>query len=203
MDTPTFKLTCQDLQAYASAHQYAQMMFVSAGDDYVAARCLILNELFYGFTLFSQSIEKFLKAYIFLETGKPTTLKGRELHSPFKLKQELQTRKDYNLDRHDDLLHRLYGHFQQRYFDNANQSRSMRASELAEFDDLWVYLLDRVPFPIEVKYRLKFMANLFDERVVRFWPKYRFWATHENKALAPMLPNMNATYSAIEKHLYP
>lgn len=199
-----FTLTRADVQTYASKNKYAAMMFVSAGDDYTAARCLILNELSYGFTLFAQSIEKLLKAFIYLETGKPTLLHGRNKHNPFALKEELQSHKDYGLTKYDVLLTRLYGHFQQRYYDNPDKSQSMRSSELPEFDELWVYLLDRIPVPTEVKYRLKFLTELFDKQSLDFWPNYRLWTTRNNAALsASRLQEMAETYAAVKKHLYP
>src|SRR5713101_5927466 len=98
MATLSFTLSRADIRAYGSKHQYAQLMFVGAGDDYAAARCLSLNLLMSsGYPLFSQSVEKLLKAIIFLETGKRAALKGPDRHNPYALKQELQTIADYDL----------------------------------------------------------------------------------------------------------
>ena len=73
------------------------MMFCGAGDDYAAARCLSFNLMFSGFPLFSQSVEKFLKAIIFLETGQRSALRGLDRHNPYALKKELQETADYGL----------------------------------------------------------------------------------------------------------
>lgn len=201
MSNPSFTFSNTDLLAYGRKHQYAQLMFCGAGDDYAAARCLCLNRLmFSGFPLFSQSIEKVLKAITFLETGLPTTLKRQDKHNPYLLKQELQTTANYGLNEYDDVLKALYGHFQQRYFDNKDPSKSMSGDELEAFDRLWVHLFEKTPFPTDVKYRLKFPAMLFEQSVLRWMPQYRAWVVRDNKALAPKLSEMEATYLAVERH---
>ena len=191
------------MREYGSKHRYAQMMFVGAGDDYVAARCLCFNNLVWsGFPLLSQSVEKFLKAIIFLEIKQQTTLKGADKHNPYALKQELSQSTDYGLDKYETALKQLHGHFQHRYFDNKNKSNGMNPQELDGFDELWMHLFERIPFPIEVKYRLQFTAMLFDEKVLKLIPSYRHWAIFQNKALTPKLDEMAATYRAVEAHLY-
>ena len=177
------------------------MMFCGAGDDYAAARCLIFNGLVVsGFPLFSQSAEKFLKALIFLETSKKTTLKGPHKHNPQLLKQELQRTADYGLDRFDLVLSQLYGHFQKRYYDNQNQSGSMDTNDMDAFDELWMYLFERAPFPVEIKYRLKFSAMLFEQDCIRLAPNYRYWIVFRNKAIESNLTGMELVYRSVREH---
>src|ERR1041385_171817 len=203
MASVAFTFTKKDVMEYGSKHGYAQMMFVGAGDDYVAARCLCFNNLVWsGFPLFSQSVEKFLKAIIFLETKQRTTLKGPDKHNPYALKRELSRSADYDLDKYDAALKQLYGHFQHRYFDNINQSNGMNPQELEGFDELWMHLFEKISFPIEVKYRLLFLSMLFDEKALRLMPSYRHWAIYQNKAIARKLNEMEATYKAVKLHLY-
>jgi hypothetical protein len=203
MATEIFTFTRADIRAYGTKHQYAQMMFCGAGDDYAAARCLSLNLLMLsGFPLLSQSVEKLLKAIIFLETGAKSNLKGGDRHNPYALKEELQATVDYGLDRYDAALQKLFGHFQHRYFDNKNQSNGMNSLELDRFDELWVHLYEKIPFPLEVKYRLKFTCMLFDESAFRPGPaaSYRYWVVERNKALAGKLEQMADTYRAVLQH---
>lgn len=198
-----FTLTKKDLQDYGSKYGYAQNMFCGAGDDYAASRCLILNCLMNsGFPLFSQSVEKLLKAIIFLQTGARSALNRLDRHNPYALKQELRQVADYDLDKYDAILQTLYGHFQQRYFDNNDQSKHMSTDELDGFDELWMHLFERIPFPVEVKYRLLFPAVLFEKDAVRLMPLYRFWVINQNKAIAGKLQEMEATYFAVKEHLY-
>ena len=198
-----FNLSKDEVWKYGAKNSYAQMMFVEAGDDYIAARCLILNNLFEGFQLYSLAVEKFLKALIFLETGKRTTLKNSDLHNPYELKEELQRKADYGLNTYNDLLKRLYGHFQRRYYDNKDKSHSMSSAELREFDDLFVYLLLKIPFPPEVMFRLKFFSQFFEEDSLKYFPNHYLWATLNNEPLNKELPTMKATYKAVEAWLYP
>lgn len=201
MEIPVFTLTRKDIYDYGAKHAYAQMMFGASGDDYAAARCLSFNLLMSsGFPLFSQSVEKFLKAIIFLEAGQKPALKGAARHNPYALKQELQQTADYGLDPYDGVLQNLYGHFQHRYFDNKDKSVGMSSEELDGFDELWMHLFERVPFPVEVKYRLRFPAMLFDPNAREYWPTYRHWVTYQNKAIAPQLDDMEAMYAAVKAH---
>jgi hypothetical protein len=198
---PGLTFTRKDIRDYGSRHAYAQLMFCGAGNDYAAARCLSLNNLMVsGFPLFSQSIEKLLKAIIFLETDRRSLLKGPDRHRPFVLKQELQQVANYDLDRYDAVLQTLYGHFQQRYYDNDYKSKRMSSEELDGFDELWMHLFERIPFPVEVKYRLKFLAMLFEQEAMRGVPTYRHWVIYQNKAIASKLKQMEATYFAVKEH---
>ncbi len=200
MEKNQLKLKKKDVQCFARKNQYATLMFCSAAEDYISSRCLILNNLFTGFTLISQSVEKLLKAVIFLETGQKTNSKGLDRHNPYILKEELQEKVDYGLNQFDGLLKRLYGHFQARYFDNKDMIRNMSTKEIREVDDLWIYLLEKAPFPLEVKYRLSFFGFLFDEDALKLG--YRYWATHNNKALMGKLKEMEQTYMMVKDFIY-
>lgn len=203
MSLPALTLTSDDVRKYSARCGWAQMMFVGAGDDYAAARCLILNVLFdSGFPLMSMSVEKLLKAAIFLESGAEPIATGSDRHNPYALKQELERHADYGLDPFDAVLRVLFSHFQSRYHDNANRSRSMGGADLEGFDALWMHLFDRISFPVEVKYRLKFPAMLFDEQALKGMPTYRHWVTVHNKAMMPRLSKMEETYRAVTAHLY-
>jgi hypothetical protein len=200
MDETLFTMSAADIREYGVKHGYSQMMFGGSSGDYIASRCLILNVLWSGFPLFSQSIEKMLKAYIHLETGQRTNLIGNDRHNPYFLKEELQQRKDYGLNQFDDLLKRLYTHYQSRYHDNKDRSGGMGAGELNEFDALWIYLFDAAPFPLQVKYRLSFTHELFAPNARELLPQYFHWATHNNQALASRIKEMEQTHFAVEKH---
>jgi hypothetical protein len=199
----TLSLNQTQVAEYCCKNGYAQMMFGSSADDYISSRCLISNNLTTGFSLYAQAIEKFLKALIFLESGQEPQLARFNWHNPYKLKLQLQKHKDYGLDRFDELLQRLLGHFQTRYFDNADQSNKMSGDELDEFDGLWMHLFDLAPFPPEVKYRLWFPHIILDRRTVEYWPSFRHWATVNNKFLTTEKINqMEEIYLAVTQHLH-
>jgi hypothetical protein len=192
------KLSKKEVFNYCAKNQYATMMFGIAGDDYVASRCCILNGLFPGFVLACQAIEKLLKAFIYLETGNQP---GHE-HNPFKLKEGLQEIQDYGLNKFDDLLKKLYDHYQDRYYDNKTSGKGALSSELNAVDELWVYLIKLLPMPDEVKYRLRFFAELFDENSRKYWRFYE-WAIKANKALSSNIDTMEGRYREVMQHLYP
>jgi hypothetical protein len=188
---------------YSRDKPYAMMMFMSASEDYTASRCCILNMLQTGFRLASESVEKLLKAFIYLETGERTRLIRNDLHNPLRLKQELrQTHQDQRLDAFDPLLMRLFDHFQTRYYDNATSGEGASGDELAQIDSLFIYLVETLPMPDEVKYRSKFFADLFEPNARKYWRSH-YWITERNLALAPKLETMEKTYQKVFKHLYP
>jgi hypothetical protein len=202
MQNVELKLSNADVRAYAHKNQYATMMFHGAADDYVSSRCLIQNILFTGFILYSYSVEKLLKAIIFLETGKETTLKGQNRHNSYLLKQELHKSKDYGLDKYDNFLKMLFGHFQCRYFDNKYPGKMLGTEDLDEADALWMHLFESIPFPPEVKYRLVIPSLFFEKIALKYRPEYRFWATHNNRILSSKLEKMEEIYWEVEHHLY-
>jgi len=187
---------------YCSKNQYATMMFMSASNDYIASRCCVLNGLSSGFVLACQAIEKLLKAFIYLETGERTKLTGADKHNPFKLKEQLLKVKKYELDKFDNLLKKLYDHYQSRYYDNKISGQGSSSSELNTIDELWVYLIEALPIPNEVKYRLKFFSDLFDKDSRKYWSNY-YWAERNNKTLAKKIQEMEFKYKAVLQHLYP
>ena len=130
----------------------AMTMFMTASSDYFACRCCILNGLSSGFRLASEAVEKLLKASIFLRTGTQSRLKGHDRHNPYRLKEELKSAHvDSTLDGYDPLLKKLHDHYQSRYPDNQTTGRGASGEELAEIDALFLYLVETLPMPDEVK----------------------------------------------------
>ena len=198
-----YKLSKKDVMSFCHKNQYATMMFYNAGDDYIASRCCLLNGLLQpGLGLACQSIEKILKSFIYLEAATKTKLKGNNKHNPFKLKEELKKIKNYKLDKFDDLLKNLFDYYQERYYDNKTSVNGMSNSELDKIDELWVYLVENLPMPDEVKYRLKFFGDLFEEGTRKYYLNYH-WATISNKALTSNYSKWNNLYKKVVKHLYP
>lgn len=195
-------LTREQARQYAAKNQYAMMMFMDAGSDYFACRCCILNALHSGFRLASEAVEKLLKAFIFLQTGTKSTLKGRDRHNPYLLKEELKaSRPDQKLDSYDDLLHKLYDHFLSRYYDNPITGKGASGEELPKIDELFLYLVETLPMPDEVKYRSAFFAGICDENSCRYWRNY-YWAMERNEVLQRKMGSIERSYQQVLKHLY-
>ena len=195
------RLTNEESMNFSREHSEAMLLSMQAIEDYVSARCCIFNNLFTGLTIASQAIEKMLKAIIYMETKQKFKVKGNDRHKPFKLKEELKQAKDYNLDRFDDLLKRLYGYYQARYPDNDDKNKQLLLSDINEIDELWIYLIEIFPAPDEVKYRNVFFSCLFYNPSKRLG--YHKWLKFNNKALQTKLPKMKKRYNQVVRHLYP
>jgi hypothetical protein len=195
-------LTREQARQYAGKNHYAMRMFMDAGFDYFACRCCILNALHSGFRLASEAVEKLLKAFIFLQTGTKSTLKGRDRHNPYLLKEELKaSRPDQKLDSYDDLLRKLYDHFLSRYYDNPTTGKGASSEELPQIDELFLYLVETLPMPDEVKYRSAFFAEICDEDSRRYWRNY-YWAIERNEVLQRKMESIERSYQQVLKHLY-
>jgi len=197
-------LTRTDVQEFSRKNQYAMTMFMTAGCDYFACRCCLLNGLWSGFRLASEAVEKLLKASIFLRTGthsKLKRLKRSDLHNPYRLKEELKSaRADPRLDGYDDLLRKLHDEYQKRYPDNEITGQGVSSQELAQIDALFLYLVEALPMPDKVKYRSAFFAFLCDEKARRCQNYH--WAIAQNPLLQKKMPLFEAKYHQVEKHLY-
>ena len=189
-------MTRDEHQKYCIKNKYALMFLYNADQDYVAARCCILNGLFPGFMLASQAVEKFLKALIVFE-GKTT----KNIHDPFKLKECFKKVKDYDLDRYDSLLKKLSDHYKARYSDNKMDYKTNGASseELVDIDNLWTSLKEKLPLPNEVKFRTLFFSDLFDESP--YW-KNKFWIREKNGSLSGRIQLWEKIYKEIEDKPY-
>jgi len=186
----------QEVSKFWSDNKYAAMMIFVATGDYIAARCCILNALFPGFVLASQAIEKLLKALIYLESREEM----KTGHNPFDLKQKLKGLRDYDLDKYDATLNKLYDHYQGRYHDNKTTGKGASSEELPEIDALWLELVEKLPVPDEAKYRIAFFDFLIDPN-----PHWRndVWLKTANRALAPKLIAITRRYQEVRSHLYP
>ena len=198
--TKKLKINRMKVQKYCAENQYATMRFLGAGDDYIAARCCILNGLFPGFTLASQAIEKILKAFIYLESKKEI----KRGHNPLKLKEDLKKLKDYGLDKYDNLLKKLYDHYLSRYYEDdpghhEDGTSGASSEELIEIDKLWLELIEKLPMPNEVKYRMKFFADLFEDNP--YWNN-KYWITIKNQALKKQISTMEKRYKEVFQYLY-
>ncbi len=195
-------MTKEQVADYAHDNQYAMMMFMGASWDYVAGRCCVLNKLYPGYRLMSEAAEKLLKAFIFLKSGARSTLRRNDRHNPYRLKQELRTvHPDPKLDSFDDLLQRLYDHFQSRYYDNPTSGRGASSNELDQIDDLFIYLVETLPMPDEAKYRSTFFTGLCSPDMRRHWRHYH-WTTESNRALQGKMEPIERKYKQVFEHLY-
>ena len=187
-------LSRDGIDKFNTENIYGMEMFMGAVSDYIAARCCLLNGLFSGLYLGALSVEKVFKAILYIETNSKL-----KIHDLIGLKSELTKHKDYGLDRFDGYLKKLYSDYQARYHDNPDRSMSMNTKELDELDELWLYLVEMLPAPDEVKYNTAFFAFLFAAPGFG----YDFWLSKNNKALNMRFRGFAARYLEVFDHLYP
>lgn len=200
----------KEVRIWGVKNSYANMRFFTASDDYVSARCCILNGLFSGFSIASQAVEKLLKAMIFLESGiqikNNITWGSGKIdknvgHNPFLLKERLKEIKDYQIDKYDSILKKLYDHYLNRYHENKPIYGTNGASseELVQIDELWFDLVDKMSMPDEVKYRMKFFGELLEPN--HFW-NTEFWLKKDNKKFKKLEKYLTNKYKEVFKNLY-
>lgn len=153
----------EEVMDYFRDNKEGVVLFYDSIDDYIVSRFLINRGFLREWLIFgSQAIEKMLKSFIFITKGK-IPKKNVDKHNPFYLKEVLRKSSKFNLDKYDDLLKRLFGHYQSRYMDNKNQTTFKSSGELKEIDELYIFLLEKLPITEEIKYKSRFFQYLFSE----------------------------------------
>jgi len=193
MSTKAYKKKYNRLMKFSMENQDGMMFLFNSDRDYVAARCCVLNGLVgSGFVLAGQAIEKSLKAFIFFESKK----KLRVGHNAYELKEALKKIKDYNLDKYDNLLKKLLDHYQARYSDNIPEygTNGACSDELAEIDELWVELKEKLPIPDEVKYRTVFFTDILKPNP--HWSN-EFWLKQHNPVIFTKLNKWQKEFKKI------
>lgn len=196
------KMTKEEFNKYASDHLNALQMIDNAVQDYISARCLLINGLFPGLVLAAQSVEKYFKGYILLLDRSKNTRKFS--HNIIDLKDEVQRLKDFGLDNYNNFLKRLEKHYLTRYPDNKNKSTFMSTDELLELDKLIIHLNENLPVPEEIKFRSGLYIRLFlhlENNLPKMLPE-GYWATLHNEPLNNILDKLTAKYLQVKEHLY-
>lgn len=147
-----------------------------ATDDYLAARCLLLNNIFVGLTLAHEAIEKLLKAIITLELTVQIP-KGNKGHDLKYLSNSLLQKsvKKYSLLK-GGFINKLDLHYGWRYYDNIqNRSQNRSTEDLSKLDKLWVALFDKYLkiLPRNYRNRRYFHSYLFEKTIQQYtnWPQ--------------------------------
>jgi HEPN domain-containing protein len=108
----------QAMMQFCSANSDATTLLHTAGHDYAAARCLLLNGLVSsGLVMGAQAIEKFLKAYILLKN--PAKAVRQSQHSLTDLLKEAdQLAPSLGLSKYSAAMSRHEDYYRNRYPDN-------------------------------------------------------------------------------------
>ena len=178
--------------------------FVSlATDDYVACRCCLMNGIFSGFRLASEAIEKYIKAFI-LYKEPPYPVKNY-LHDIKKVASAATNLEpSFNPTQHfGDIIDQLELHYHLRYPRDTYPPYSASAAELAQIDELVLYLYESLPIPEVAKFR---NDGYFFAVCCPWSPPIHFnpdkdWMQRQNVALDRVRSSLIQRYEAMEKEL--
>lgn len=146
----------------------ANKYVMPAVEDYLGARCLLLNNIFVGLTLAYEAVEKLMKALLILEN---TEL--QKSHSLEKLSESL-LKKNFSkyelLNNQKEFIKRLDQHYSWRYYDGdiTKRSQSKSPEDLQPLDNLWIALHEFYAdfLPENFRYRTYLFAYLFDRNLI-------------------------------------
>lgn len=169
-----------------------------AVDDYLGARCLLLNNIFVGLTLAHEAVEKLMKAILILENIKPQQSHSLEKLSGLLLKKNSEKYKLLNDQM--EFIKRLDQHYGWRYHDGdiTKRSQSKSPKDLCPFDALWIALYELYAsfLPKEFQFYTYLYVFLFNERL----KEYTNWSEilkENNKALKDKLNLWELEYKKI------
>ncbi|WP_310359756.1 HEPN domain-containing protein [Neobacillus drentensis] len=171
------KLSIFQVQEFERENKSIIFLLDQASEEYISARCLLINGFFPGLVLAAQSVEKFLKSLILINDNN-ADLRGYSHHIDRILDKVIRL---YNFDLHRFRrdIKNLKKHYQNRYPDNVKGTYVMSTTEIKYIDDLVITLNRYLPFPEEIKYR-NGLYNMICKESTRDFQK---WATMHNDAL--------------------
>lgn len=177
----------------------ANKYVMPAVQDYLAARCLLLNKIFVGLVIAHEAVEKQLKAILILEKV-TMPQKCHDVSNLAALLIKKDSNKYYFLADQTDFLARLNLHYGWRYYDGdiSKRSQSMSCEDLDPFDALWLALYECYTnfLPEEFRFRTYLLPYLFDENMLQFtnWDK---WLLENNKVLVEKVEIWRVGYNKI------
>ena len=192
----TFTMTPEQVRNYARDKEPALQYQQVATDDYSGARCCLINGPLVGLILAAQAVEKYLKAIILLR--KPNYNLKRLRHALSDAVTEAShLEPSIDLSVYSPTISILEQHYNSRYPDNANQSSKKGTNELTGIDNLMIYIVEHIPFPVDIKHRTGLYACVCSSRE-RKGPPFpdEIWITCNNTALAPILSRIYEGHAA-------
>ena len=179
----------------------ANKYVMPAVDDYLGARCLLLNNIFVGLTLAHEAVEKLIKALLVLEKIEiPKSC--HKLSTLAKLLINRDASKYKILNNNTKFIHQLDLHYGWRYYngDLTKRSQTKSPEDLHPFDILWVtlYKIYMGYLPQDYRFRTYLLSFLLDERL----NEYTNWGNiliENNKAIEEDLDVWRAEWKNIFK----
>jgi len=155
-----------NIEKYFKENKRSIQFLNTATDDYIGARCCLLNGLITsGYVLSQQAIEKLLRSFIFLISRHE---KLRRDHDLLLLMDTLQRVSKIDLSRYANLFNVLTKAYPfLRYPENPKNPHilksgitSLSTAVIDEVDDLFIFLYMQIPLPDKVKCGVSLLSLL-------------------------------------------
>jgi hypothetical protein len=192
-------MTREEVHAWFAAHRTVSGLIHAATDDYVGARCCVINWLIpIGFVLGALAAEKYLKA--FLLCAGQRQLGKHAFESLLERVAAIQP----ELSKFRPMMTMLTYAYAERYGTNmTGRVAGYSSADLALLDDFVVTMLEHIAIPEEVMCSLLPFHWLFEDRFARAGWKVRDWLTVNNAPMATRLPAWRLRYDEIMDQLHP
>jgi HEPN domain-containing protein len=168
-------------------------------EDYLGARCLLLNNVFVGLTLGHEAVEKLTKALLILENIKiPKSC--HELSRLTKLLSDRNAKKYKFLKDYKKFIDHLEKHYAWRYYDGDIKKRSKTKSptELHPIDSIYVKLYECYMdfLPENYKFGTYLLFYLFSPEIQEY-TKWSQFLLINNKALKARVPEWEKEFTKL------
>ena len=182
-------------------HQLAILFLVHAGDDYAAARCLIINGLSAGFPMGGQALEKIMKALLVFKISAIDAKRER--------KHRLKNIFDQLIEHYPLISKSLRKvcvnftkHYRHRYPDECDASKSMSGTEIRDLDTAFFSFLEALPVSLEFIMRHATFAAMLDIKKSVLGNKQRYM-TVDNVDFNAVKQNWAKDFGDVYSNLYP
>ncbi|MDD7793729.1 hypothetical protein [Clostridium sp. 'White wine YQ'] len=194
-----------ELKNYSDKNKYLLSTIPKATEDYISARCLIINGILNnGLILVKESIDKYLKAYIWINDEKFDP-RGKS----FSLEELVERAKKNRLDLsiYNGLIRKISEFYKLRYTDNLFKLQEYKPEDLYEIDSLIIYLNNSLNLPHEIKFRILGIEHYisFDLANSIDTPKNQYlkWLEENNKPVKGLIKKLEPEYIAFKRSLTP
>lgn len=194
-------MTREEVAAYCRENKDAMKFADIAAKDYIACRCCMLNYLQMGAVLGSQSVEKILKSALLLIRKDISEKEVKKFkHGIWSLVCHY---KDDLIEiypdilKHENLFKKLDIFYESRYSWGASMTLP---NDLYFIDNIFLYLLIKLPMPDEVKFRSGFFVTIFDDHIMNHSQVH--WSVLNNNVFIVEHGNLKKKYESVMEILY-
>jgi HEPN domain-containing protein len=168
-----------------SPNPLATMFLYQGAQDYMAARCCLLNGQFPGLMLAQQAVEKTLKGIILLHDSNYKCKK--HLHDVVKIWNDLKGLEPKLVLEDECYLQRLNDFYTGKYPDSTKKISGSTLIELKTIDRIIFELSNMISLPNNLKYRVGIFGLLSGFVIEKLDPIFCQWLFPQNYYLSKLI----------------